>query len=419
MPVIPYPSLKDEVLRTERTEAGAHALEVARRLAPELRERALEIEEGQRLPVDIITRMGDAGMFLMGAPEEVGGGQIDYVTQFRIMEQLAVGDASAGWTILVHMAAAYLSTSLSVEGAKMLFDTPYTNIAGSPGPRGGRAVRVEGGFKVTGEWSFASNSKHASHFIGGFFVLDDMDQEFTPAQGPGGMGEGMPEARTFFAPKADVEVVEGSWDTIGLRGTHSGAFRVHDAFIPEELTFSRESASARGALTIKAPVGIGGHSMNAIGIVRHALDELYALLKVKHMDIGGGPPGMSMAPGQRDVVAHKVAECEAKLRSVRALSYEVLESGTAIYDRDGDVANDEREISSLANVYTYAVCRDVMDVIYRQAASTGIFKDSPLEKCYRDMAAMGAHVGLQEMNYALIGRGLMGQDTFFLGLHFA
>ncbi len=416
MPVMAHPGFLDEAYRTERTAPGERALQVARDLVPELRQRALDIEDSQRLPEDVITRMGDAGMFLMGAPEEAGGGEIDYVTQFRIMEELARGDASAGWTILVHMAAAYLATGLSVEGAKMLFDTPYTNIAGSPGPRGGRAVRVEGGFRVTGEWSFASNSKHASHFIGGFFILDSMDQEFTPAMGPGGMGAGMPEARTFFAPKADVEVVEGSWDTIGLRGTHSGAFRVRDAFIPEELTFSRESSSARGALTIKAPVGIGGHSMNAIGIVRHALEEVYDILEVKHMDMAGGP---MVPPGQRDVVAHKLAECEAKLRSVRALTYEVLESGTALYSRDGDVGNEEREISALTNVYTYAACREVMDVLYRQVATTGIFKDSPLEKCYRDMAAMGAHVSLQEMNYALIGKGLMGQDTFFLGLHFA
>ncbi len=404
-----HPGFIDHIDHSAPSSGGVAGLEAARRLVPELRARSAEAEVKQGLPFEVASAMADAGYFLMGAPAEVGGGEIDYVSQFRIMEELARGDGSAGWTILVHTAAAYLAKYLTLEGAQELFASPHTIIAGSPGPSG-KAVRVPGGFRVTGEWNFASNSNHATHFIGGFRLVEDLSEEVAPFRPESGAAPGsMPEIRTAYYPAHDVQVIAGSWDTIGLRGTHSGSFAVEDVFVPEQLTMpmARMAASDVPTLTIDAPVGAGGHSMVSIGIARHALEAYYELASAKANVFAG-------AIKERPIHQYEIARAESVLRAARAWQYEVLYDAVGTWEANGKARTPgQRMVGALNNTYCYDAAKQCLDVVFRLAASDAIRKSNDIEKCYRDVLTAGAHVGTQWQNYQTIGANLIGLDVNF------
>ena len=73
-------------------------LHAAIRLAEQIRMASDEIERGRRLPPGIAAAMKDAGVFGMAMPRSWGGPELDPLTQFRVIETLAMTDGSVGWS---------------------------------------------------------------------------------------------------------------------------------------------------------------------------------------------------------------------------------------------------------------------------------------------------------------------------------
>jgi alkylation response protein AidB-like acyl-CoA dehydrogenase len=65
-------------------------------LAEQIREAGDEIERGRRLPPGIAAAMKAAGVFGMAMPRVWGGPELDPLTQFRVIEALAMADGSVG-----------------------------------------------------------------------------------------------------------------------------------------------------------------------------------------------------------------------------------------------------------------------------------------------------------------------------------
>lgn len=85
---------------------------------------------------------------------------------------------------------------------------------------------VDGGYRATGRWPFASGCTHATWIIGGCRAIDG-DQ---PRAGP----DGAPERRWLFFRATDCELLD-TWYTTGLRGTGSHDYAVADLFVPNAL----------------------------------------------------------------------------------------------------------------------------------------------------------------------------------------
>src|SRR6516225_7583170 len=66
-------------------------------LAEQIRTASDEIERGRRLPPGIAAAKKEAGVFGMAMPRVWGGPELDPLTQFRVIEALAMADGSAGW----------------------------------------------------------------------------------------------------------------------------------------------------------------------------------------------------------------------------------------------------------------------------------------------------------------------------------
>lgn len=411
---VPYPQIERDTRRVPISESSRIALDKVIAMVPELRSRAKEIELAKRLPQDIIDRMAEAHCWTMASPEELGlgGGEVDYPYQWRIMEELGRGSPTAGWCVLTSLAAATLSNKMTLDGARRLWKSPSTEIAGTPGT-GGKALRVEGGYRlVSGNWAWATNSGHATNFMGGFQVVDHIDEElisFPPR--PGLRVTKLPEIRIAYFERSDVTIGSDSWHTLGLRGTHSGTFSVTDVFVPEEMTVPMMGPNIG---TTKGPVGIGGHAAVMVGAARWALEYLHVLAGSKDPVTVGGTSGSLRT---RPIVQAKIAEIEIRFRAARAQFFDIIHDCWARWlDDPSSITRSDHLLSQMANVYTARICKQTVDEIFEICGTSGLFDGEDLQYIVRDMMTMQAHMSVQTKNYESYGKALTGIDTAIWGI---
>ena len=215
----------------------------ARDLIPLLQGASSRIEEAGRIPGDILSALHDAELFRMLLPKSVGGGEVDLPTFVETVEIIGRADASVAWCLSqaggCATAAAYLNPKVAQE---IFADRDATLCWGPPAIVGGKTAqaRIErNGYRLTGEWQFASGCHNTTWFGGPIFlVLQENGGPVTPK-------EGKPApARVLLFPKNAATVIP-VWDVMGLRGTGSDWYKVHDLFVPADFSFEVDEPSNR------------------------------------------------------------------------------------------------------------------------------------------------------------------------------
>src|ERR1700748_2816589 len=135
-------------------------------LAPEITSRATEIESGRRVPRDLLEKLRSIGVFRALAPRSHGGLELDMPSAIRIMEALCRIDGSLGWISTIGIGSAIFAALASREFYEQIYaNGPDIVFAGSVQPAG-MAEAVDGGWRVSGRWPFASNCQGADWTIG-------------------------------------------------------------------------------------------------------------------------------------------------------------------------------------------------------------------------------------------------------------
>jgi alkylation response protein AidB-like acyl-CoA dehydrogenase len=262
----------------------------------------------------------------------------------------------------------------------------------------GRAEAVEGGYRVTGRWGWASGSHHCDWLVGGAVVMQGAQ--------PRMLREGVPETRLFVFRAADV-TLHDTWQASGLCGTGSGDMEVKDVFVPAEHTFSLLMEKPRVARPLYAfPLGLLalGIPAVALGIARRSIDELQALAHQKLLL----PTRRTLAT--RPAVQEAVAEAEATWRSARAF---LMEAAHAIYDTAsrGEVSVADRAELRLAMTHATRSAARVVDRMYEAAGGSAVFHSSPLQRCFRDVHVATQHAMVAAPTLETIGCVLLGVET--------
>src|SRR5262249_20866338 len=252
-----------------RAGAGDDYVERARRLAPQIEASADQIEQERRLAAPVLDALFEAGMFRLLLPRSLDGGEVDPATFARVIEEIAKADASTAWCMCqasgCSMSAAYLPPDVAAE---VFGKDRRAVLAWGPGPDS-RAVAVDGGYRVTGTWSFASGCRHAT-WLGGHCPIYTGDGQ------PRRRADGRREERTMLFPAMSAELVD-VWHVSGLRGTGSDAFTVTDLYVPHGYSVSRDDPAERrqpGPLYC-FPAGslyASGFAGVAMGLARAMLD---------------------------------------------------------------------------------------------------------------------------------------------------
>ena len=201
-----------------------------RALLPRIRDAAEEIEHSQKIPADLLQELTAAGLFSVAVPAELGGPEFDPLTVFDALEMIGGADASTAWVILIISANPLLfGNSLQLPVWQEMYGADINvRTAGTLMP-GAKAVKVDGGYRVSGRLKYGSGSEHTEYLLSGCMVFDGdklcMDEN------------GEPEIRWVIHKTADCQIIENSWDTTGLRGSSSQDYVLDDLFVPYDWSF--------------------------------------------------------------------------------------------------------------------------------------------------------------------------------------
>ena len=376
-------------------------------LAPEIEARADQIERERRLPEPVLAALFAAGLFRLLLPRSLDGGEVDPVTFARVMEEIAKADASTAWCLCqaagCSMSAAYLSHDVAME----IFGRDRRAVlAWGPGP-GARAIAVDGGYRVTGTWSFASGGRHAT-WLGAHCPISEPDgsSRRTP--------NGKLVERTMLFPAASATFVD-VWHVSGLKGTGSDAYTVDDLFVPHDHSISRDDPAERRqpGLIYCFPTGsfyASGFASVALGIARRMLDAFVSLAREKT------PRGYKRPLANNAVIQSQVGQAEAQLSSARRFLMGSLADIWGAVGSSGTLTMDQRMLIRLASTYAIHQAKAVADVTHHAAGATSIFVDSAFDRGFRDIHAVTQQLQGRQAHFETVGQFMLGiePDTTFL-----
>ena len=278
-------------------------------------------------------------------------------------------------------------------------------IAGTAVQGGGRAVPVDGGYRVTGRWRFGSGCQESSWMLGSFQILDGAE----PRRSPDGSSV---HWRGVF-PRSEAHVVEGSWDVTGLRATGSFDWTVEDVFLPERRTAPHVGVpldnqwSRWPGVTYSLPsqCWVGPHHSAVItGIARAGIDALIELAGEKT------PRGRTGLLRENPQVQDAVGRADAILNAGRVYRSAMIAELWDIVAAGLETTLEQRARCRLAAVYAADSAREAMDLMYRHGGSTSFERESRLAECWRDLHVVGQTVTIAPEWYPIGGRVYLGME---------
>jgi alkylation response protein AidB-like acyl-CoA dehydrogenase len=367
----------------------------AREISAVARELAPETERQRRLSDELVSRLRASGLMLAGAPREVGGLELAPGVALRCAEEIARGDASAGWCVSIAATSSLLAAYLPAASRAELFGDPQEIAAGVWAPRG-KARPVDGGVVVSGRWAYCSGITHAAAFFAGCIVGNGQD--------PSGA---KPTVSVIGIPQDELEIVD-TWHTLGLRGTGSHDTVADDLFVPAARVFSLFDGPVLDRPLYRFPIfGYFALSIGAaaLGNARGTIDEFATLAAHK---VG---PGSSRTLAQRSATQAAVAGAESSLRGARALYYEAIEAAWEAAQEEEPVPVARRNDIRLAATHAVRTSADVVRSMYDLGGGTAIYDDSALQRRFRDAHTATAHFQVNAASRELPGRILLGQEA--------
>ncbi|WP_197281155.1 MULTISPECIES: acyl-CoA dehydrogenase family protein [unclassified Mycobacterium] len=361
---------------------GAHPMDVARALAPEITRRAGEAEALGTTPPDLVGRLRAAGVFRALQPRSLGGFEMAPTEFIHMIEELARADGSTGWIAAIGAGGPAFTAWLEPAAATALFGPDADFLAATVFAPTGRAVPDgRGRFAVDGRWPFASGCRHAEWVLAGMFVFDGDTPRMIPDQGP--------DWRLAFFPRAEAEIVD-NWDVLGLRATGSNDLVGRGLRVDEEHTISPFFSPARqdGPLWRLAFFTLVGVAIVGVplGIARRALDEFTELAATKTR-------AGTFEPLAQDSAAQvEFAGAEAGLRAARAF---VLDEAAALWESAcaGDPPTlGQRAGFQLAAQQAMRAARHAVDTAFHLTGAGAVHANHPLQRCFRDLHTVGQHV---------------------------
>ena len=377
----------------------ASLIDIARGLEPLIRAHAEALEQG-RIPPPLVEALYDAGVFKAMLPLEVGGLEAEPVDWLRLVEELARINASVGWMAFIQSGVGL--TFLDPErferfrkrgGGRLI-------IAMNLGRMAGKAVRVEGGYRISGRWPFASGSPFAT-WLGGMSVVCDDDG--TPVLD----ADGQPQRLLAIWPADQARIID-TWDGLGLRGTGSGDIEITGLFVPDEQVnpgFYGPPAYDRALFRIKE-MPEAGHGAHALGVASAALEAFVAAVNMKPV------PGSTRHMAMGHMQAHQIAFARADVlvQAARTLLHETVraayEDATVHAELDLELRVRLRE----ANIFAVRSAKEAVGLIFEMAGSSAVYRGRAIEQAFRDISTAANHTNYVESAYTAIGSYFLTRD---------
>ena len=357
----------------------------ARSVATLADQHAEEGDRNGRLSPPVVEALHHERLLAMWVPKVLGGAELDVLSSLRVIENLSYGDPSTGWvamaaSLAIGTGAAYLKDDAVDE----LFGEGRFPVIAGQGTKPGTAVPHDGGFRLSGSWSFASGIRHSSH-IHTLAII-----------------EGTGEPRIFVLPVAEATLID-NWDVLGLRATGSIDYRIDNVFVPDAYThFAVTEKPERGGDLYR--LGIIGfaiicHSGWACGIGRRLLDESAARVR--------SGIGRSGTLAGSESFHEQYARAEAAYRSARALVFESWADVKESLDRGERLSVRQHTLIRLAMANVKWASHEVSEFVYKASGTLGL-RSGTIQRLFRDMHAGTQHIVAAPPVFRAAGRELAG-----------
>ncbi|MER6633222.1 3-hydroxy-9,10-secoandrosta-1,3,5(10)-triene-9,17-dione monooxygenase oxygenase subunit [Streptomyces sp. NPDC000987] len=379
---------------------GNTVLEKVRALLPAVAERARATDEEGRVPEETVRELADAGVFRMLQPRPFGGQEADPVDFYEVVRALSAACCSTGWiTSVLGVHPWQLGLFAAEAQAEVWGDDPDALISSAYAPVG-RLTPVDGGYRLTGRWSFSSGCRYARWALLGALVVGD---------------KGRPvDFLTVLVPRSGYRI-EDAWDVVGLRGTASHDIIVEQAFVPEHrIIRNYEQAQLKGPGQQVNPgplyrlpfaaVFTSAVTAPLVGAVAGGYESYLRLMQERaRLSLGGGR--FAEDPHTQVAVARAASEIDATIlqmdRNIRELTACAAEgrdipAELRLRTRRDQVRGTERAIAAI-------------DLLFKTAGGNSLRRGNPIERAWRDAHAGSVHVANDvERTLAMYGRVALG-----------
>ncbi len=376
-------------------ETLEEAVEIARNLAPKLRERVATAEADRRLPVENVRDLIESGLIALEIPKRFGGAELNLDALIEVTGALAEGCPATGWVYSLWAAHMWLIGQYPEHIQAMVFDnrgslvSSVVNTVGTP-------VAVEGGFRWTGRGFFSSGVDHCNWLTAAV--------DLKPEEPPG-------DRRWFLLRRSDFEILD-DWHTVGLRGTGSKTIVLDDVFIPEERVVLQKDLSegkGYGATMYGSPLYCAAMDFTfslpiaapVVGIARSAVRELEARLR-KRLESAN----YRIAAEQTGTLM-RIAEASAQIDAARALLLDTARRFCFIPAADAtslDKAECRRNVA-----FASQLCRHAANSVFEAAGASNLYDSSDLQRLWRDSNVASMHHGsMWDVHGLSYGREIVG-----------
>jgi alkylation response protein AidB-like acyl-CoA dehydrogenase len=357
------------------------------------REHAAAGERQGRLAPEVLEALYDAKLFKLWVPRTAGGLEVSVPDALRVFETVAEADGSTGWTVMIGAGAGIFGGFLQREAARAILGGREDVIAGSGAPSG-RAMRVDGGLRVSGRWQYASGAPHATWFTANCVIVREER-------------DGQPVIRAVAVPRSQAQVIE-TWDVTGMRGTGSHDIAFDDVVVPDEHSFSVfDDAPIEQGPLYRFPftsIAVLSFAPVALGIARRALSEFAALARTKV------PSGAAEPLATVSAVEARFAQASALVEAARQLLYGTAERQWRQLESEDRAGHGDVAVAQAAANHAVHASARAVDLLYDVAGMDVLFVSSALGRCWRDLHALTQNRAVSVLRWEEAGGELLEGD---------
>ena len=363
---------------------------------PEIAARAYATERSCRVPAENIAALRAFGYFDIVKPALFGGFEHDFDVLVELNIELAKSCASTAWVAGLLAAHQWLIASFPEQAQRDVWgENPDAVACGSYAPAA-KAIKQEGGYRLSGRWSFASGCDNAQWSLCAALLPSDADGA-------------QPAPAFLLVPAADY-AIDDTWNVVGLAGTGSKTLVLENVFVPTHrvLSFAETTSgrtpgaalySGNPAFSIPMLCNIPSClASTAVGAAAGALDDY--LERTSKRVTRGAVAGNNNRMAEFPTVQLRVAEAAASTDAARDLLLRDLRN-RATTVRDGQpVTVEDRIVSRRGQAFSVSLSLRAVEALNASTGGAGLDLSNPVQRAWRDVNAVGRHIS---MNWDAVG----------------
>lgn len=383
----------------------ARALELvnaAEKLVPVLAARAEEVDRSGHVSPEVFKQIADAGFVRLFVPRRLGGEEQGLQTLLAIGETLGRGCGSTSWMTLIVAGSSLMLSLFSERAQREAWEKNPSAGACASQSKPERVVRVDGGFRITGRWSYLSGIEHAGCAM--------VAMPVTPPP-----PDSEPEILFGLVPVADG-TIEQTWQVVGMRGTASNTLRLKDYFIPDHRVLSVTKAMAgepatpyrneRFSQVTYGPAVEIGLVATPLGVTRAALEHVLRLAPKRAITYS-----TYLSQTASPAFQIQFAQAAVKFTSARTLAADLAREvdQAAAQKVQINYTNRTRIRATLGLIS--ALLREAMQILVHAHGTATFAEANPLQRMWRDVNVSTSHGMITDMfGYELYGKALVGSS---------